>query len=59
MQRYVRVPKGSQFLSPNADQRLTSFMNHSNKNMNYNYQDDCALRDITKGEELLENYNDL
>lgn len=41
------------FLSPNDDARLVSFMNHS---ATPNWQDDVALRDITKGEEITEDY---
>lgn len=44
------------FLSPNAEQTLRSFMNHSKEpNSNGEY----ATRDIAKGEEITEDYNTL
>ena len=41
--------------SPNNDQNLMSFMNHST-NPNYDKYNDVALKDIKKGEELTEDY---
>ena len=43
------------FQSPNADARLTSFLNHSPK-PNYDFKTDRAVRDIKEGEEITECY---
>ena len=43
------------YVSPNDDARLLSFMNHSTC-PNYDKYTDTALRDITKGEEIFEDY---
>ena len=59
LSRYPLVQRGSLFLSPNDDQRLISFMNHSKENANYDGHTDTATRDIKRDEEVLENYNDL
>ena len=57
-QRYPKSMMGSQFLSPNSDARLISFMNES-KDPNYDCKTDLALEDIKCGQEVLENYDDL
>lgn len=44
------------FVSPNYDQNLQSFMNHSDEP---NVAELVALRDIKKGEEITENFRDL
>ena len=44
------------FYSPNSEQTLQSFMNHSDDN---NSDGTVALRDIKKGEEITENYHNL
>src|SRR3989344_5667560 len=49
------VVNDADFLSPNDNAILTSFMNHSDF-PNYDYETDYALRDIKKGEEITENY---
>ena len=54
-QRWPLAFEGDLFLSPNDDARLISFMNHSN-DPNYDKYNDVALRDITKGEEITEDY---
>ena len=53
--RWPHVVNGAQFISPNYDARLVSFMNHSDE-PNYDPATDKALKDIKKGEELFENY---
>ena len=54
MQRYP-IAETAGFFSPNDDVRLLSFMNHSKK-PNYDKFNDVALRDIKKGEEIVEYY---
>jgi len=52
-------PEGTthyRFFSPNDEQILQSFMNHSS---DANSDGHIALRDIKKGEEITENYNRL
>ncbi len=56
-ERYPNVTKGEKFLSPNDDQILTSFINHSDE-PNYD-QDDTALTDIRAGEEITEDYRSI
>lgn len=53
--RYPCVINGCQFLSPNYDAKMVSFINHSDV-PNYDELTDTALKDIAKGEELFENY---
>lgn len=55
LQRWASVINGSLFTSPNDDACLILFMNHDN-NPNYDIHTDTALRDIKKGDELLEDY---
>lgn len=55
MQRWAGIINGSMFQSPNDDQWLVLFMNHSD-NPNYNKLTDTALQDIKKGEEITSNY---
>lgn len=55
VQRWPRAVHQEPFLSPNNDARLVSFMNHSD-DPNYDPKTDTALRDIAKGEEVLEDY---
>lgn len=44
------------FYSPNYEQTLQSFMNHSEDN---NSDGEIAIRDIKQGEEITENYHNL
>ena len=53
--RWASVVNGSIFQSPNDDQSLLMFCNHSS-NPNYDAVSDTTLRDIHKGEEILEDY---
>ncbi len=55
LQRWASVVNGSIFQSPNDDAGLLFFMNHSD-NPNYDVVSDTALRDIQRGEEILEDY---
>ena len=58
MGRWPQVVNGRYFMSPNFDQRLLAFMNHSDI-PNYDEKDDTALRDIKAGEEIFENYKNM
>ena len=51
LERWPLVRKGAPFLAP--DVWLMSFMNHAE---DANSQEDTALRDIAKGEEITEDY---
>ena len=53
--RWASVVNASIFCSPNDDQHLLMFINHST-DPNYDVVSDTSLRDIKKGEELLEDY---
>ena len=53
--RWPVLVNGGQFLSPNYDARLVSFINHSDT-PNYQQTSDTALRDIKSGEEITENF---
>jgi len=53
--RWASVVNGSIFCSPNDDQHLLMFVNHS-REPNYDVVSDTALKDIRAGEEILENY---
>lgn len=55
LDRWPAVVNGSQFLSPNYDARLVSFMNHS-ATPNYDPATDTALKDIKAGKEVFEDY---
>lgn len=55
MQRWASVVNGSVFQSPNDDAGLLFFCNHSN-DPNYDVVSDTALKDIKKGQEVLEDY---
>lgn len=55
LERWASVVNGSVFQSPNDDAGLLFFCNHSD-NPNYDVVSDTALRDIKKGEEILEDY---
>ena len=55
LDRWPQVVNGSQFISPNYDARLVSFMNHSDT-PNYDPRTDLALADIKAGEEVFEDY---
>ena len=55
LQKWASVVNGSIFCSPNDDQHLLMFINHS-CTPNYDVVSDTALRDIKKNEELFENY---
>jgi len=59
LQRWPLVQQGNIFLSPNDDARLISFMNDGGEESNYDARTDKALRDIVKGEEVLEDYKKL
>ena len=54
-QRWPSVIDGYPFIHPHEDANLLSFMNHSNEN-NYDDKNDIALKDISAGDEILENY---
>ena len=54
--RWASVVNGSIFQSPNSDAGLLFFVNHSDEDYNYDVVSDTALRDIKKGEEILEDY---
>jgi len=56
LDRWASVVNGSIFQSPNDDQHLLMFVNHSLEDYNYDVIKDIALRDIKEGEEILENY---
>ena len=56
-QRFPTERDGLPYLSPNADAYLISFINHSDSN-NYDKYTDTALSDITKGQEITEDYGD-
>src|SRR3990167_2548635 len=58
MGRWPQVVNGRYFMSPNFDQRLLAFMNHSDI-PNYDEKEDTALRDIKAGEEIFENYKNM
>ena len=53
--RWPAIINGSTFQSPNCDVWLCSFINYS-PNPNYLQMGDIAIRDIKKGEELVEEY---
>ena len=53
--RWASVVNGSLFCSPNDDAHLLMFVNHS-IDPNHDVVSDTALKDIKKGEEVLENY---
>jgi hypothetical protein len=55
IQRWPRATEGGEFLSPNDDARLLSFMNHSG-HPNYDPYTDTTLQDIKRGEEITEDY---
>lgn len=54
LDRWPQTDKKQPFLSPNADQNLMSFMNHSPEP---NSQHGIAIRDIKAGEEITEDYD--
>ena len=58
LQRWSNVINGSLFQSPNDDAALLLFMNHSSDpaKINYDLDTDCAIMDIQKVEEVLEDY---
>ena len=56
-QRWLLAEKGGVFQSPNDDARLISFMNHS-ENPNCDKETGKANRDIKKGEEITEDYDE-
>jgi len=55
LERWGSIVNGSHFHSPNDDQWLILFMNHSD-NPNYDKITDSATEDIRKGEEITSNY---
>ena len=55
LERWPSIINGSHFLSPNDMVALITFMNHSDT-PNYNVYTDTAIKDIKKGEEVLEDY---
>lgn len=54
LDRWPQIIGGRMFMSPNCDARLMSFMNHSDSP---NSQEGIAIRDISAGEEVTEDYN--
>ena len=55
LERWASIVNGSHFKSPNDDQWLILFMNHS-ETPNYEIKSDTALCDIKKGEEVTSDY---
>ena len=55
LDRWASAVNGSLFCSPNDDAHLLMFCNHSFE-PNYDVVLDTALKDIKKGDEILENY---
>src|SRR3990167_3725756 len=55
LDRWASVVNGSLFCSPNDDAHLLMFCNHS-FDPNYDVVSDTALKDIKKGDEILEDY---
>lgn len=55
LERWASVINGSSFQSPNDDAWMILFMNHDD-NPSYDIKTDCALRDIKRGEEIVEDY---
>ena len=55
LQRWPVVLEGDPFLHPNEDAYMISFMNHADKDWNYDELTDTARRDINAGEEVLTN----
>ena len=56
-QRWPPVRDGYPFIHPHEDANLISFMNHGyGEQVNYDDKNDIAIRDIRKGEEILEDY---
>ena len=53
--KWASIVNGSIFCSPNDEQHLLMFMNHS-VNPSYDVVSDTALKDIREGEELFEDY---
>ena len=53
--RWASVVNGSLFCSPNDSAHLLMFVNHSSS-PNYDVVSDTTLRDISKNEEILEDY---
>ena len=56
LEKFPRVIDGSKFLAP--DTLMQMYLNH-NDNPNYDAKTDKALKEIKKGEEVLENYKEL
>ena len=58
LDRWASIVNGSIFCSPNDEQHLLMFINHSAdpEKLNYHVVSDTALRDIKEGEELFEDY---
>lgn len=54
LDRWPQIKQGRPFFSPNADQNLMSFMNHSSTP---NSQQSVAIHDIQAGEEITEDYD--
>jgi len=55
LQRYPLAREGGEYLSPNDDARLVSFINHSSS-PNYDWRTDTALVEIKRGDEITEDY---
>ena len=53
LERWPLVSQGSHFIYPDA--KMSAFMNHSD-NPNYDAEKDRATRNISKGEEITEDY---
>ena len=57
LERWPSIINGSHFLSPNDMVWLITFMNHGEgEDVNYDVATDTAIKDISCGEEVLENY---
>ena len=54
-QRWPIVKDGYPFIHPHEDANHLSFMNHQT-DCNYDDKNDVALKDIRRGEEILEDY---
>ena len=56
LERWPRIVVGAKFAYP--DLNIQAYMNHS-EDANYDNRTDLALRDIKKGEEILEDYRNI
>ena len=58
LQRWGSIVNGSNFHSPNDDQWLILFMNHSDE-PNYDKAIDCVNKGVKKGEEITSDYREM